>query len=98
MSKKEEKIKILKQLDEYKTFGTQISEGMYKQGYSKQALSEVLIQRGHYIVEKTIAKWQKDLAYPDITVMYILAEVLELNINNLLAAKQLMQQMRSYLY
>lgn len=93
MKKNKEKLEILKQLDEYKTFGTQLSEAMYRQGYSKQALSEELIKRGHYIVEKTIDKWQKDLAYPDITIMYILAEILELNINNLLISKQLMQQM-----
>ena len=90
--RKNEKLEILRQLDEYKTFGTQLSEGMKIKGYSKQALSEELISRHHYVVEKTIAKWQKDTEYPDITIIYILAEVLDLNVNNLLAAKQLMQR------
>lgn len=92
MNRKEEKLKLLKQLDTYKTFGTQLTEGMYIKGYSKQSLSEELIQRNFYIVEKTITKWQKDLEYPDITIIYILAEILNLNVNNLLIAKQLMQQ------
>ena len=91
-NRKSEKLEILRQLDEYKTFGTQLTEGMKIKGYSKQALSEELISREHYIVEKTIARWQRDLEYPDITIIYILAEVLELNVNNLLIAKQLMQK------
>ena len=92
MSNKNEKLEILRQLDEYKTFGTQLAEGMKIKGYSKQALSEELISRNHYIVEKTIARWQRDLEYPDITIIYLLAEILDLNVNNLLIAKQLMQK------
>lgn len=91
-NRKNEKLEILKQLDEYKTFGMQLTEGMKVKDYSKQALSEELIKREHYVVEKTIAKWQKDLEYPDIAIIYILAEILELDVNHLLIAKQLMQQ------
>ena len=90
--KKNTKLDILKELDEYKTFGMQLSEAMNEKGYSKSRLSEELSQRKQYVPEKEIEAWQKDRKYPDITIIYMLAEMLDMNPNDLLEAKQLMQE------
>ena len=90
--KKKTKLDILKELDEYKTFGMQLVEAMNEKGYSKSRLSEELSQRKQYFSEKEIESWQKDRKYPDITVIYMLAEMLDIHPNDLLEAKQLMQE------
>lgn len=90
--KKKTKLDILKELDEYKTFGMQLVEAMNEKGYSKSRLSEELSQRKQYVPEKEIEAWQKDRKYPDITVIYMLAEMLDIHPNDLLEAKQLMQE------
>ena len=38
--KKKTKLDLLKELDNYKTFGIQLKEGMEEKGYSRQRLSE----------------------------------------------------------
>ena len=90
--KKKTRLDILKELDEYKTFGMQLVEAMNEKGYSKSKLSEELSERKQYVPEKEIAAWQKDKRYPDITIIYMLCEILDMNPNDLLEAKQLMQE------
>lgn len=90
--KKKTKLDLLKELDDYKTFGTQLKEAMDKKGYSRLKLSEVLSSKKLYISEKDVDNWQKDKVYPDITTIYLICEILELNPNDLLLAKQLMQE------
>ena len=90
--RKKDQLALLKELDNYKTFGMQVDEGMRNKGYSNFKLSEEISDRKCYASEKTIERWKKDLEYPDITIIYILAELLELNPNNLLKSKQLMQE------
>ena len=43
--KKKTRLDILKELDEYKTFGMQLVEAMNEKGYSKSRLSEELSER-----------------------------------------------------
>ena len=54
-------------------------------------LADMLINKGHKVSAKEIKYWEKDGKYPDITVIYALSEILSLNPNELLEAKQLMQ-------
>lgn len=90
--KKKTKLDLLKELDNYKTFGIQLKEGMEEKGYSRQRLSEELSSKKLYVSEKDVDNWQKDKIYPDITTIYLICEMLELNPNDLLLAKQLMQE------
>lgn len=90
--KKKTKLDLLKELDNYKTFGIQLKEGMEEKGYSRQRLSEELSSKKLYVSEKDVDNWLKDKIYPDITTIYLICEMLELNPNDLLLAKQLMQE------
>ena len=90
--KKKTKLDILKELDSYKTFGQQVKNAMEEKGYSRQRLSEELSSKKLYVSEKDVDNWQKDKAYPDITTIYLISEMLDLNPNDLLIAKQLMQE------
>lgn len=44
------------------------------------------------ITEKTIKKWENDLKYPDIDLIYILARFLDADPNKMLASKQYVQK------
>lgn len=88
----EKRREALEKLNNIKTFGNLISEGREKKGYSKSTLSDKIANKKIYVSEKTITLWEKDLRYPDITLIYILAELLEINPTQLLTAKQLMQE------
>lgn len=81
----------LKKLNSMKTFGQLISEGRDKYGISKSSLVDKLTTKTAYITERDITLWEKDLKYPDITVIYMLAEVLKINPTDLLEAKQVFQ-------
>lgn len=84
--------KARKKIGEFKTFGEYISEGRDKKGYSISTLEDILAKKKCSTPEKTIKLWEKDAAYPDITTIYVLAEVLEIHPNDLLEAKQNMQE------
>lgn len=81
-----------KKLGEFKTFGQYILEARDKKGYSRLSLIEKIIEKGYDISEKEVKLWEKDLWYPDITMIYLLAEILDIHPNDLLEAKQLMQE------
>lgn len=81
-----------KKLGEFKTFGQYILEARDKKGYSRLSLIEKIIDKGYDISEKEVKLWEKDLWYPDITMIYLLAEILDIHPNDLLEAKQLMQE------
>ncbi len=80
------------QLNNLKTFGVQIREGRDKCGYSKSRLAEELTDRRHTVTEKDIARWERESRYPDIDLIYKLAEKLKLDPNEMLHAKQVMQE------
>lgn len=44
------------------------------------------------ITEKTIKKWENDLKYPDIDLIYVLARFLDADPNKMLASKQYVQK------
>lgn len=88
----QKKRESLEKLNKIKTFGSLIAEGRERKGYSKSTLSDKIANKKIYVSEKTISLWEKDLRYPDITMIYILAELLDINPTQLLTAKQLMQE------
>ena len=81
-----------KKLGEFKTFGQYILEARDKKGYSRLSLIEKIVDRGYDVSEKEVKLWEKDLWYPDITMIYELAEILDIHPNDLLESKQLMQE------
>ena len=81
-----------KKLGEFKTFGQYILEARDKKGYSRLSLIEKIVDKGYDVSEKDVKLWEKDLWYPDITMIYELAEILDIHPNDLLEAKQLMQE------
>lgn len=81
-----------KKLGEFKTFGQYILEARDKKGYSRLSLIEKIVDKGYDVSEKEVKLWEKDLWYPDITMIYELAEILDIHPNDLLEAKQLMQE------
>ena len=68
--------KTHKKFGEFKTFGEYILEGRDKQGLSRLSLVERIIDKGYQMDEKQVKLWEKDALYPDITMIYILAEIL----------------------
>ena len=82
----------MEQLNNLKTFGMQIREGRDKCGYSKSRLAEELTDRRHTVTEKDIARCERESRYPDIDLMYKIAEKLKLDPNEMLHAKQVMQE------
>ena len=84
--------KARKKIGEFKTFGEYIREGRDKKGISILSLQDKLAQKNNCISEKKIKLWEKDAEYPDITTIYMLAEILEIHPNDLLEAKQNMQE------
>ena len=84
--------KTHKKFGEFKTFGEYILEGRDKQGLSRLSLVERIIDKGYQMDEKQVKLWEKDALYPDITMIYILAEILEIHPNDLLLAKQYMYE------
>jgi len=86
------KFKVHKKIGEFKTFGQMIKEGRDKKGLSCFSLVERIIDRGYEITEKDVKRWENDTWYPDITMIYVLSEILEIHPNDLLAAKQFMQE------
>jgi transcriptional regulator with XRE-family HTH domain len=89
---KNKDFKAHKKFGEFKTFGEYILEGRDKKGLSRLSLVERILDKGYQVDEKTIKYWEKDALYPDITMIYILAEILELSPNDLLLAKQYMYE------
>ena len=81
-----------KKIGEFKTFGEYISEGRDKKGFSRSSLAEKIIDKGYQVSEKDVKLWEKDAWYPDITMIYLLSEILEIHPNDLLLAKQFMQE------
>lgn len=81
-----------KKIGEFKTFGQYILEGRDKKGLSRLSLAERILEKGYEVSEKEIKRWEKDAWYPDITMIYVLAEILEIHPNDLLEAKQFMQE------
>lgn len=81
-----------KKIGEFKTFGQYIMEGRDKKGLSRLSLVERIIDKGYEASERDIKLWERDAWYPDITMIYVLAEILEISPNDLLAAKQFMQE------
>ena len=87
---KEKFIKNGKKFGEFKTFGQYILEGRDEKGLSRLSLIELIIDKGQQVDERTVKNWERDAEYPDITMIYILAEILEIHPNDLLEAKQFM--------
>ena len=81
----------LERMNSMKTFGQLVSEGRDKYGISKSSLVDKITSRKEYVTEKDITLWEKDLAYPDITIIYMIAEILKINPTDLLEAKQIFQ-------
>lgn len=84
--------KVHKKYGEFKTFGQYLKEGMDRKGISRASLSDKIAEKGYTVSEKEIKLWEKDAWYPDITMIYILAEIFEIHPNDLLEAKQFMQE------
>lgn len=91
MSKKRD-FKAKKKFGEFTTFGQYIVEGRDKQGLSRLSLVDRIIDKGQNVDEKTVILWEKDALYPDVTMTYILAEILEIHPNDLILAKQYMYE------
>lgn len=87
MSQKRD-FKARKKFGEFKTFGEYILEGKDKKGLSRLSLVDLIIDKGHKVDEKDVRLWEKDALYPDITMIYVLAEILEIHPNDLIQAKQ----------
>ena len=84
--------KARKKLGEFKTFGEYLKDGMDKKGISSATLEDIFAQKKNSHAEKEIKLWMNDLYYPDITTIYQLAEIFEIHPNDLLEAKQNMQE------
>lgn len=84
--------KARKKIGEFKTFSEYLKDGMENKGISIDNLEDKFAQRKIQHSSKEIKYWLKEAKYPDITDIYILAEVLELSPNDLLEAKQNMQE------
>ena len=89
---KRDRVKALKELEECDTFGNQIKKAMDLHGYGVLRIQEELGNQKIYASEKDIRAWLKDRKYPDITIIYKLCEMLDMNPNELIKAKQLMQE------
>ena len=84
--------KARKKIGEFKTFGEYLKEGMDAKGISIASLEDKLAQKGSSHPEREIKLWLKEAAYPDITTIYKLSEIFEIHPNDLLEAKQNMQE------
>ena len=84
--------KARKKFGEFKTFGEYLKEGMDKKGISITTLEDKLAEKKNPYPEKEIKLWTKDASYPDITTIYMLSEIFEIHPNDLLEAKQNMQE------
>lgn len=84
--------KARKKFGEFKTFGEYLKEGMDKKGFSSATLEDKFAERKNPHSEKEIKLWLKEAKYPDITTIYMLSEFLEIHPNDLLEAKQNMQE------
>lgn len=89
---RERDFKTHKKFGEFKTFGEYILEGRDNKGLSRLSLVERIIDKGHEMDEKTVKLWEKDALYPDITMIYVLSEILEIHPNDLIEAKQFMYE------
>ncbi len=88
------------------TLGELIFLARNRKGYSREDVVKILNEEKVEIKEvsikgevktqnitlKTIKKWENDLNYPDIDVIYVLARILEVDPNKLLASKQYVQK------
>lgn len=84
--------KARKKFGEFKTFGEYLKDGMDEKGISILSLEDKLAEKKNPHTEKEIKLWTKDAYYPDITTIYMLAEIFEIHPNDLLEAKQNMQE------
>lgn len=84
--------KARKKIGEFTTFSEYLQKGMEIKDYTIYNLMDIFEKRNVHHTEKEIKFWIKEAKYPDISDIYILAEVLELSPNDLLEAKQNMQE------
>lgn len=82
----------LEKMNNMKTFGKIISEGRDKCGMSKSLLVAKITERKGNATERDVTLWEKDLKYPDITIIYLLAEILKLDPIELLESKHVFQE------
>lgn len=68
--------KARKKIGEFKTFSEYLKDSMENKGISIETLEDIFVQRKDPHTEKEIKYWLKEAKYPDITDIYILAEVL----------------------
>ena len=68
--KKKTKLDLLKELDNYKTFGIQLKEWMEEKGYSRQRLSEELSSK-NYMYQKKMLRIGKKIKFIQISQLYI---------------------------
>lgn len=64
-------------------FGKFIIKLRKEKGMTQQQLAEKL-----YITDKAVSKWERGLSFPDITILKSLAEILELDVSELLNCKK----------
>ena len=64
-------------------FGNFIMNIRKEKGMTQQQLAEKL-----YITDKAVSKWERGLSFPDITILKSLAEILELDVSELLNCKK----------
>lgn len=81
-----------KKIGEFKTFGEYLKDGMERTGVSISALEDRFAEKKNTHTEKEIKLWLRDAYYPDITTIYMISEILEIHPNDLLEAKQNMQE------
>lgn len=64
-------------------FGKFIVELRKEKGLTQQQLAEKL-----YITDKAVSKWERGLSFPDITILKSLAEILDVDVSELLNCKK----------
>ncbi len=89
---KEQRKKARETIDNMKTFGMMLSDAFKNQGVDYDELSQELSDQTHLVNPKIIKSWEEDKLYPDISIIYKLCEKYKLNPNEMLLAKQVMQE------
>lgn len=91
---------------DFYTFGELLYLSRTRKGLSRKEISELfnkekILEKDvslkgvisyNKITEKTIHKWEKDLKYPDIDILYKLAQYIDADPTQLLRAKQYVQK------
>ena len=68
-------------MEDKKVFGLFIKEKRLDKNYSQKDLAELL-----YVSESAVSKWERGVAYPDITLISRICEVLDLTEHELIEA------------